>query len=212
MRPTARSTPSGLRDVERHIAACDACARDVAGLRMLMARVPTPCPSRPTSTISGRRSVRASTKPRSFRSTRRRRSSPRRSSRAGAASVWIVGAIAGRARRHHRVAAANARRSRNATSPDRADDAGPASSASATRPRRTKPRRTRCSTSSSCSGPCCPPEARSSVDHDLRVIDDAIAEVKSALVRDPNNPALRRLLASSYRQKVELLKRASGAS
>ena len=57
-----------------------------------------------------------------------------------------------------------------------------------------------------------PPEARSSVDHDLRVIDDAIAEVKDALVRDPNNPALRRLLASSYRQKVELLKRANGAS
>jgi hypothetical protein len=57
-----------------------------------------------------------------------------------------------------------------------------------------------------------PPDARSSVDHDLRVIDDAIAEVKAAIARDPNNPALRRLLASSYRQKVELLKRASGAS
>jgi hypothetical protein len=55
------------------------------------------------------------------------------------------------------------------------------------------------------------PQTSASIDSDLRVVDQAIAEVKDALVRDPNNPALRRLLASSYRQKVELLKRASNA-
>jgi len=39
----------------------------------------------------------------------------------------------------------------------------------------------------------------------------AIAELKDAIVRDPNNPALRQLLATSYRQKVELLKRANAS-
>jgi hypothetical protein len=56
-----------------------------------------------------------------------------------------------------------------------------------------------------------PPQTAATVERDLRTIDQAIAELKEALVRDPNNPALRRLLASSYRQKVELLKRANHA-
>jgi len=42
-------------------------------------------------------------------------------------------------------------------------------------------------------------------------VDVAIAELKDAIARDPNNPALRQLLATSYRQKVELLKRASAS-
>jgi hypothetical protein len=54
------------------------------------------------------------------------------------------------------------------------------------------------------------PQLRSSLDHDLRTIDDAILELKEAIARDPNNPALRRLLASSYKQKVDLLKRVGG--
>jgi hypothetical protein len=52
------------------------------------------------------------------------------------------------------------------------------------------------------------PQTAATIDHDLRIIDQAIAELKEAIAHDPNNPALRRLLASSYRQKVELLKRA----
>jgi anti-sigma factor RsiW len=56
------------------------------------------------------------------------------------------------------------------------------------------------------------PEAAASIDRDLKVIDQAIAELQTAIQNDPRNPALRRLLASSYRQKVELLKRASNAS
>lgn len=55
-----------------------------------------------------------------------------------------------------------------------------------------------------------PPQRRTSIDHDLRVIDDAILELKRAIERDPNNPALRRMLASSYRQKIDVLKRGGG--
>ncbi len=55
------------------------------------------------------------------------------------------------------------------------------------------------------------PQTAASVDHDLEVIDGAIAELKRAIERDPNNAALRALLASSYKQKVDLLKRAGSA-
>jgi anti-sigma-K factor RskA len=51
------------------------------------------------------------------------------------------------------------------------------------------------------------PEAVAAIDHDLRVVDSAIAELKDALKNDPNNPALRRLLASSYREKLTVLHR-----
>ena len=55
------------------------------------------------------------------------------------------------------------------------------------------------------------PQTRVLVDHDIAVIDKAIAELRDAIARDPNNAALRRLLASSYRQKVELVKRAGSS-
>ena len=56
------------------------------------------------------------------------------------------------------------------------------------------------------------PETAQALDRDLHVVDVAIAELKDAVTRDPLNPALRQLLAASYRQKVDLLKRASNAS
>ncbi|MDQ2767922.1 MAG: hypothetical protein M3Y30_12290 [Gemmatimonadota bacterium] len=56
-----------------------------------------------------------------------------------------------------------------------------------------------------------PPSARASLDSDLVVIDRSIAELKDAIARDPRNVALQRLLAASYRQKVELLERANNA-
>ena len=56
------------------------------------------------------------------------------------------------------------------------------------------------------------PELARIVERDLRAIDVAIAELQGAIRNDPNNPALRRLLASSYRQKVDLLKRVNNAS
>ena len=55
------------------------------------------------------------------------------------------------------------------------------------------------------------PETVAAIDHDLRIVDSAIAELKEAIAHDPNNPALRRLLASSYRQKVDLLERVENA-
>jgi anti-sigma factor RsiW len=55
------------------------------------------------------------------------------------------------------------------------------------------------------------PQTAASIDHDLEVIDNAIAELKRAIARDPNNAALRALLASSYKQKVDLLKRVGNA-
>src|SRR5262249_51399392 len=56
------------------------------------------------------------------------------------------------------------------------------------------------------------PETAASIDKSLRVIDGAIAELEDAVARDPNNPELRRMLASSYRQKIDLLKRIENAS
>jgi hypothetical protein len=55
------------------------------------------------------------------------------------------------------------------------------------------------------------PQTAASMNHDLEVIDNAIAELKRAIERDPNNIALRALLAQSYRQKVDLLKRITNA-
>lgn len=55
------------------------------------------------------------------------------------------------------------------------------------------------------------PEAARLLERDLRSVDVAIAELKDAIARDPNNPTLRQLLASSYRQKIDLLRRAGNA-
>lgn len=56
------------------------------------------------------------------------------------------------------------------------------------------------------------PSAAASLSGDLAIIDKSIAEQKEAIARDPRNVALQRLLASSYREKVELLRRAANAS
>jgi hypothetical protein len=55
------------------------------------------------------------------------------------------------------------------------------------------------------------PQTAASADHDLEVIDGAIAELKRAIERDPKNIALRALLAQSYKQKLDLLKRLENA-
>jgi hypothetical protein len=47
------------------------------------------------------------------------------------------------------------------------------------------------------------------VDRSLRVIDAAIAEVRDALTQDPGNTTLVEILSASYRQKIELLRRAN---
>jgi hypothetical protein len=51
------------------------------------------------------------------------------------------------------------------------------------------------------------PETLVKVERALATIDLAIAEGREALLRDPANAALSELLASNYRQKIELLRR-----
>jgi hypothetical protein len=53
------------------------------------------------------------------------------------------------------------------------------------------------------------PETVRAVERSLRVIDDAIAEARDALMRDPASALLRDLLSKNYQQKVDLLRRAS---
>jgi anti-sigma factor RsiW len=56
------------------------------------------------------------------------------------------------------------------------------------------------------------PDTRESIDDDLKTIDLAIAELQLAIARDPKNAVLRSMLASSYRQKVDVLKKVGNAS
>lgn len=51
------------------------------------------------------------------------------------------------------------------------------------------------------------PETVVKVERALATIDLAIAEGREALLRDPSNAALSELMASNYRQKIELLRR-----
>ena len=51
------------------------------------------------------------------------------------------------------------------------------------------------------------PETLVKVEKALATIDLAIAEGREALLRDPSNAALSELMASNYRQKIELLRR-----
>ena len=56
------------------------------------------------------------------------------------------------------------------------------------------------------------PSTSAQIDSSLRVIDQAIAELEVARRRDPNNPAIRQLLAASRARKLEVLKQAQNAS
>jgi anti-sigma factor RsiW len=51
------------------------------------------------------------------------------------------------------------------------------------------------------------PEALAAVEANLQVIDRALAEVREALVHDPANRELSRMLVSTHRKKVEVLSR-----
>lgn len=51
------------------------------------------------------------------------------------------------------------------------------------------------------------PETLVKVEKALATVDLAIAEGREALLRDPSNAALSELVASNYRQKIELLRR-----
>lgn len=53
------------------------------------------------------------------------------------------------------------------------------------------------------------PDTVTTIEANLRVIDQAIRRATEALEDDPRNPNLTRMLASSYRHKLELLQRAN---
>jgi hypothetical protein len=56
------------------------------------------------------------------------------------------------------------------------------------------------------------PETSSEIDSSLKVIDNAIAELRAASARDPKNATLRQLLAVSRERKIELLRQTENAS
>jgi hypothetical protein len=45
------------------------------------------------------------------------------------------------------------------------------------------------------------------VQENLRIIDQAIAEARTALERNPQNPNLSRLISTSYQRKIQILER-----
>jgi len=57
-----------------------------------------------------------------------------------------------------------------------------------------------------------PTETVAVLERNLRVIDEAIRESGAALAEDPGNPALARMLLATYRQKLDLLQRATRLS
>ncbi len=55
--------------------------------------------------------------------------------------------------------------------------------------------------------PALAPATVALVERNLRIIDDAIAEARAALIRDPASAALRALLRKSHEQKIDFLRR-----
>lgn len=53
------------------------------------------------------------------------------------------------------------------------------------------------------------PETTAKIERALSTIDVAIAEAREALLNDPANTALSEILATNYRQKIDLLRRAT---
>jgi predicted anti-sigma-YlaC factor YlaD len=51
------------------------------------------------------------------------------------------------------------------------------------------------------------PETRASVERNLAVIDQALKEIREALQKEPGNRELTRMLASTHRKKVDVLRR-----
>ncbi len=49
------------------------------------------------------------------------------------------------------------------------------------------------------------PATRAVVEHNVRVIDEAVSEIQAALAREPGNRELATLLVATYRQEIDLL-------
>jgi anti-sigma factor RsiW len=53
------------------------------------------------------------------------------------------------------------------------------------------------------------PETVATIERSLRIIDEALTESRQALAKDPGNAALGQLVVAAWRQKVDLLRRAT---
>jgi hypothetical protein len=53
------------------------------------------------------------------------------------------------------------------------------------------------------------PETMATIERNLRIIDTALDETRLALAKDPGNPALGQMVVAAWRQKVDLLRRAT---
>jgi hypothetical protein len=201
--------PDALSEISEHLGACEACATDVARLKTLMTRTR----EAPTSlTVDGEDlwpSIRArieQEKVAPLRDALSLRGDSRRyglwlASLAIAASLIVVAALA--RRRPSPVGPAADAVARNAST------ARLTAVAESTRVYEEQARFLL--NELELRRALMRPENAASADHELQVIDGAIAELRRAIERDPNNMALRALLASSYKQKVDLLKRITNA-
>jgi len=194
--------------IETHLLGCAECADDVARIRMLMTRIhDAPAPATPPpldelwpmirTRIEASKVVPLS--PNAIRLDGRRRARRVGSSIMMAAAVVIMAVVLGVRARSHR-AASDAANTEPTSLIAVADSAHAFEEQAQTLLNQLELQRSMLR-----------PEAVVAIDHDLRVVDSAIAELKEAIAHDPNNPALRRLLASSYRQKVDVLKRVGNA-
>ncbi len=53
------------------------------------------------------------------------------------------------------------------------------------------------------------PETMATIERNLRIVDAALDETRQALARDPGNAALGQMVVTAWRQKVDLLRRAT---
>ena len=201
-------SPERLPQVEEHVRACAACALDVERIKTLMTRLQeTPAVSKPESLDALWPAIRTRIEaskviPLSGNGGRvEEQRGPRRLGLAmAAAAAVLITAVALGVRYTTRPSAPTAQSSDTTSLIAVADSAHAYEEEAQTLLNQLELRRAMLR-----------PEAVVQIDRDLRVVDSAIAELKEAIAHDPNNPALRRLLASSYRQKVDVLKRVGNA-
>jgi anti-sigma factor RsiW len=198
-----------MRSAYAHLAGCERCAADVARLRTVMIRARDAIPGAPSlddlwpgirSRIEESKVVRLGGAAAPTQRARPRRPWLAIASTAVAAALLIAAVVEMQGWRGSATAAA----------PPPASDAAFASAVDSTRVYEEESRRLL--NDLEMQRALMGPSASASLSGDLAIVDRSIAEQKEALGRDPRNIALQRLLASAYRKKVELLRRAVNAS
>jgi anti-sigma factor RsiW len=201
-----------LRDAYEHLAACRACDTDVASLRILMTRIHHRAP--PATDTSGVAELWPEILTRIERSKLvdlPSMQSPLRSRPAILRRRGIIGLLTAAMAAGLLVAALVVRRPAISAPQAAAIDTGAAFINVVDSTRAYEAEANTLLNELEMQRALLRPSTGAAIDRDLQVIDRSIAELKAALTRDPANPALRRLLASTYRQKVELLQRANNA-